>query len=109
METVRDLVIIVAGITTILTLSVLVVMGLRLYARASRTLVRVGRATDDIHGAVEGARSGMNAAKEMLEIAGFLLPGAGWVKLTSRGTPALFRAIRFITGMSRTKDKPADG
>ncbi len=104
METVRDIVVIVFGVTGTVTSIVLLIVSIKLYGRASQALERVGLAAEDIHGAAEGARSRVRLAKGVFEVMSPVLPGLGWLRLTSRGAAALPEAVRFI---SRFKKPPA--
>ncbi len=101
METVRDIVVIVFGVTGTVTSLVLVIVSTKLYGRASQALERVGLAAEDIHGAAEGARSRVRLVKGVLEVVSPLLPGSGWVRLTSRGAAALPGAVRLISRVKR--------
>ena len=103
METVRDIVIIISGITGTFALIVLVFMVLKLYPRASQALDRVGQAAEDIHGAVEGAKSGARLASGVFDVVSPVLPGPSWLKLTYRGAASIPRAVRFISRFRRSK------
>ncbi len=104
MESVRDIVVTVFSVTGTVTSVVLLIMCLKLYGRASQALERVGRASDDLHAAAEGARSGMRLAKGALDVVGPALPGPSWFRVSYRAAAAIPRAVRFI---SRLKRPPA--
>ena len=103
METVRDIVIIMFGLTATVSSLALLFMGLHLYQRASQALQRVGRTAEEVHGAVEGARRGVRLASRMVEIGGSVLPGLGWLTWTHRGAAALPRVVRSISRFKRRK------
>ncbi len=102
METIRDIVVIVFGVTGTITSLVLLIVSTKLYGRASQALERVGIAAEDIHGAAEGARSRVRLAKGVFEVMSPVLPGLGWLKLTSRGAAALPEAVRFISRIKKS-------
>lgn len=101
METVRDIVLIVFGVTGTVTSLVLLIICFKLYGRAFQALERVGRAAEDIHGAAEGARSGVRLASGVFDVVGPVLPGPGWLRLAYRGAASLPRAISFISRFKR--------
>lgn len=101
METVRDIVIIVFGLTGTITSLVLLILSTKLYGRASLALERLGLAAEDIHGAAEGARNRVHLAKGVLGVVSPVVPGPAWVRLTSRGVAAVPRAVRFISRFKR--------
>ena len=101
METVRDIVVIVFGVTGTVTSLVLVVVSVKLYGRASQAMEQLGVAADDIHGAAEGARSRVRLAKGVLDVVSQIIPGSGWVRLTSRSAAALPGAVRLISRFKR--------
>ena len=103
MGTVRDIVIIMFGLTATVTSLALLFMGFDLHRKASRTIEGVGRATEDIQGAVVGARSGLRLASRLVEIGGPVVWGLGWLAWTYRGAAALPRAARFIFRFKRRR------
>lgn len=102
MESARDIVVIVFSATGTVTSVVLLIMCFRLYGRTSQALERVGRASDDLHAAAEGARSGMRLAKCALEIVGPALPGPSWLRMTYRAAAAIPSAVRFLSRFKRS-------
>lgn len=106
METVRDIVVIVFGVTGTVTSLVLLIVCYKLYPRVSQALERIGRAAEDIHGAAEGARSGARIASGVLDVVGPVLPGPGLLRLAYRGTAALPRAVRFISRFKKPPPSP---
>ena len=105
METVRDVVVIVFGVTGTVTSLVLLIVCTKMYGRAAQALDRLGIAAEDIPGAAEVARSRVRLAKGVLEVVSPILPGSGWVRLTSRSAAALPAAVRVL---SRFKRPPKD-
>ena len=103
METVRDVVIIVFGLTAAVTSLVLLYVGVDLYRRAGRALDRVGRAAEDVHGAVEGARTGARLASGLVEIVGSVFLGPGWLRWTYRGVASVSRVVRSIARFKRER------
>lgn len=104
METVRDIVVIVFSVTGTVVSAVLLVMGFKLYGRTAQALEQVGRASEDIHEAAEGARSGVRLAKGVLEVVAPALPGPRFVAMAHQVAATIPRAVRFI---SRIKRPPA--
>ena len=101
MESVRDIVVIVFSVTGTVTSVVLLIICFKLYGRTSQALERVGRASDDIHEAAEGARSGVRLAIGTLQVVGPVLPGPSWFRVTYRTAAAIPRAVRFISRFKR--------
>ena len=103
METIRDMVVIVFSVTGTVTSAALLFMALKLYPRISSSLEQVGRASEDIHVAAQGARSGVRLAKGALAVVAPALPGSSWVRTTYRVVAIIPRSLRFV---SRSK-KPS--
>ncbi len=83
METLRDIVIVVFGITGTITLLVtLVVLGL-LYSKLSRALDEVARPARDVHKAVDAARTGAKKAGEVLAVVSAAVPTTRRLKVAS--------------------------
>ncbi len=62
MESMRDIIVTAFSVTGTVASVVLLIICLKLYGRPSQALERVGRASDDIHDAAEGAHSGVRLA-----------------------------------------------
>ena len=101
METVRDIVIIVFGVTGTITAAVFLILGIKLYLRTSQALKRIGRVAEDIHGAAQGAQSGVNIAKGAFDIVAGIIPGTRLLRPASKGAVALARAIRIVPRFKR--------
>ena len=101
METVRDIVIIVFVVTGTITAAVLLILGIKLYLRTSQALNRIGRVADDLHGAAQGAQSGVNIAKGAIDIVAGFIPGTRSLKPVYKGAIALARAIRIASRFKR--------
>ena len=102
METVRDIVVIVFSVTGTIASVVMLVMGFKLYGRTAQALDQKGRASEDIHEAAEGARSGVRLAKRALEAVGPALPGPLLVGITYKVAATIPRAVRFISRFKRS-------
>ena len=101
METVRDIVVIVFSVTGTIASVVMLVMGFKLYGRTAQALDQVGRASEDIHEAAEGARSGVHLAKGVLKIAAPVLPGPRLLRITVRAAVAIPRIVGLISRIKR--------
>lgn len=104
MEIVRDIVVIIFGVTGTVVSGMVVIMIFKLYGRTCEALERVGRASDDIHDMAEGVRSGARVAKEAVTAVGSAVPGSNWFRMTYRTAAVIPRAVRFF---SRFKRPPA--
>ena len=103
METTRDIVIIIFGITGVMASVVLVIMSIKIYGRTCEALERVGRASEDIHVVAEGVRSGVSLAKGALEVVGPVLPGLGWIRSTYRAAKTIHRVTKLFSRLRRTE------
>ncbi len=106
MESTRDIVVIIFGVTGTVASGMLVIMIFKLYGRTCEALERVGRASNDIHDAAEGVRSGARVAKEALTVVGSAVPGSNWSRMAYRTAMVIPRAVRLF---SRFKKPPASG
>lgn len=104
METVRDIVVIVFSVTGTITSVVLFVIGFKLYGKTAQALEQVSLASEDIHDAADGARSGVRLAKGALEVIRTSLPGPRLAAMTYKVAATVPRAVRSI---SRFKRSPA--
>ena len=75
METMRDIAVIVFSVTGTIASVVMIVMGFKLYGRTAQALEQVGRVSEDIHDAAEGARSGVRVTQGVLEVVGPAVTG----------------------------------
>ena len=107
METVRDIVVIIFSVTGTAASVVLLIMGLRLYGPASQALQQVGRVSDDIHEAAEGARTGVRLAKGALKVVDSVLPGPRLLTMTCCVAVTIPRAVRFISRFKRSSESNA--
>ena len=101
METVRDIVVIVFSVTGTIASVVMLVLGFKLYGRTAHALDQVGRVSEDIHEAAEGARSGVRLAKGALEAVAPTIPGPGLLRITGRAVAAMPRIVGFISRIKR--------
>ena len=102
METVRDIVVIVFSVTGTMTSVVLLVMGFKLFGRTAQALEQVGRVSEDIHDAAEGARSGVRLAQGVLEVVAPAIPGPGLLRITGRAAVAIPRIMALISRIKRS-------
>ena len=98
MDTGRDIVVIVFGVTGTITSLVLIIVSTKLYGRASQALERVGIAAEDIHGAAEVARSRVRLAKGVFEVMSPVLPGIGWLRSMRTTSASACRASSVVSG-----------
>ncbi len=101
METMRDIVVIVFSVTGTIASVVMIVMGFKLYGRTAQALEQVGRVSEDIHDAAEGARSGVRLAKGVLEVVDPALAGPRFVAMAHQVAATIPRAVRFISRIKR--------
>ena len=101
MDEIRDIVIIVFGVTGTVTSVIVLIIGFKLYRKASQALDRVGRVADDIHGVVEMGRSSVGLAKGIYDIVGPILPRLGLLRAAVRGAAAIPRIARLASRASK--------
>ena len=101
MDTIRDIVVIVFGVTGTITSLMVLIICFKLYGRASQALDRVGRAADDIHGAAEVVRRTPRLAKGVYNFVGPILPRLRLLRLAFRGAAAISRIAKFASRASK--------
>ena len=103
MDTIRDIVVIVFGVTGTITSLMVLIIFFKLYGKASQALDRVGLAAEDIHDAAEVVRKTPRLAKALYDFVGPILPRLGLLRLAFRGAAAIPRIARFA---SRARKPP---
>ena len=102
MESVRDIVVIVFGITGTITSVVLVVLGVKLYVTASQAMQRIEHVAEDIHGTAHDVRGGVSLVKGIVEIVSVFTPGVRLFKPIYKGAISLSRAANFVSRLKNT-------
>ncbi len=102
METMRDIVVIVFSVTGTIASVVMIVMGFKLYGRTAQALEQVGRVSEDIHDAAEGARSGVRVAQGVLAVVGTAFPGTRLLRITGRVAVAIPRIAEITSRRKRS-------
>lgn len=97
MDTIRDIVVIVFGVTGTITSLTVLILCFKLYGRACQALDRVGRAAEDIHGVAEVVRRTPHLAKSVYNFVDPILPRLGLLRLVFRGAAAIPRIAKFAS------------
>jgi hypothetical protein len=96
LETIRDIVLIVFGVTGTVTSLIVLLLCFKLYGKASHALEQVGAVAEDVHVVTEQGRKLAGLAKGVSEILGPTMSPFNLGRIGSRGL-AVILGIRRIT------------